>query len=946
MKIYPTLLMLAAGCSMAYADAITEQQALANACMFIEQSGPQTSMRRVAGKKPVLTKALEGRGFYAFNINGDAGYIVTSGSDRTQAVLGYSDHGSLNPDNMPEPLKYWLESLDKAVESIEAGIPQKKVLTANNVARVADKTAIAPLVTCKWNQGDPFNIMTPSYVDQNTGATYAHSATGCVATATTQIMYYWKWPQDACAAIPSYTYNWSGNVRTTEALPPVVFDWDNMTDTYDSRSSQKSKEAVAQLMLYAGHGMQSGYAGATGATSYNALNALKNYFGYNRDAYIADQLNYTYQEWEDLFYNELSAGRPLLMGADNYERTGGHEFVADGYDGNGLFHINWGWGGWDDGYFVLTVMAPDNQGIGGSTDANGYSMGQNVCINLWPANVAPSQETVRASISNISAGQSKIRKNSDGVFSLSFTYDLRTLLMNQYTVEHAFRLTADDNTIVDDAISAAKYVMYPSYRYNFNASIKLQNLADGTYKLSGISRLADSQEWLADDHSDRNYIQLVVSGDEMTVEVKPGMGSKLVVNSLNLEGATEVGQWQKVVYNITNNGNDFYGETYLFVDGKLSSGNTISIPAGATADIYYKFQPVNNLGVHNFLLSSSTNVSASSTISDIDRMFNLDCMWKADGTMMALPKIGTSSYEVPADIAALYLYGSSPRSIAVSSANPNLVLYYDENVKISNRMETIMRKYITNIVIGGKAVEAGFKDGYNVYIPMAFTAQTASYTRENMPTWSTLALPFDVDRIDIEGVQVDWFTSKDDLDKKIFVKRFAGNRAAQLRFSHTSEIKANTPYFVGLAGNLNGSSFDHTGKNVTFSGSNVLVEISGEHTDNFVPKNVKMLPCYSTGSKDKMFGIDENLENFVPVDKLEPFHAYVNTTSSATSYSIYYDEGEGQSGVEDVAVDIEGISPQAPVYNLQGVPTGTYADFDSLRPGLYIVAGRKIFKNQ
>lgn len=107
-----------------------------------------------------------------------------------------------------------------------------------------------------------------------------------------------------------------------------------------------------------------------------------------------------------------------------------------------------------------------------------------------------------------------------------------------------------------------------------------------------------------------------------------------------------------------------------------------------------------------------------------------------------------------------------------------------------------------------------------------------------------------------------------------------------------------------------------------------------------------MLPCYSTGSKDKMFGIDENLENFVPVDKLEPFHAYVNTTSSATSYSIYYDEGEGQSGVEDVAVDIEGISPQAPVYNLQGVPTGTYADFDSLRPGLYIVAGRKIFKNQ
>ncbi len=398
---------------MAFADAISEEQALANAGKFLQENSSQSSVRRIAGKKMILKKAMQSRGFYAFNINGDEGYIITSGSDLTQPVLGYSDQGSLDPENMPEPLKYWLETLDNAIEGIEAGIPQEKALKANTVARVADKKAIEPLVKSKWNQGDPYNLMTPSYIDKNSGKYNEHSATGCVATATTQIMYYWKWPQDACATIPSYTYNWSGNNKTTDELPPVVFNWDAMTDTYDSKSSQESKMAVAQLMLYAGHGMKSGYAGATGATSVNALNALKNYFGYNKDAYNCYHLNYTFQEWEDLFYNELAAGRPILVGADNYERTGGHEFVCDGYDGNGLYHINWGWGGWDDGYFVLTVMAPDNQGIGGSTDANGYSMGQNVCINVRPAYTTPDEEIVRASISALSCGQNKIRKNSE-----------------------------------------------------------------------------------------------------------------------------------------------------------------------------------------------------------------------------------------------------------------------------------------------------------------------------------------------------------------------------------------------------------------------------------------------------------------------------------------------------------------------------------------------------
>lgn len=944
MRIFSTLLLMAAGCSMVFADAISEEQALANAGKFIEQNSSQSTMRRIAGKKPMLKKAMQSRGYYAFNVGGDQGYIITSGSDLTQPVLGYSDQGALDPANMPEALKAWLESLDAAVEGIEAGVQQEKTLTANSVARVADKKAIEPLVKSRWNQGDPYNLMTPSYIDKNSGKFNEHSATGCVATATSQIMYYWKWPQEACATIPSYTYNWSGNNKTTNELPSVVFNWDAMTDTYNSSSSQESKEAVAQLMLYAGHGMKSGYAGATGATSGNALNALKDYFGYTQKAYNIGHLNYTFQEWEDLLYNELAAGRPILMGADNYERTGGHEFVCDGYDGNGLYHMNWGWGGYQDGYFVLTVMAPDSQGIGGSSDANGYSMGQNVCINLRPEYDTPDEETVRASISAISSGLSKLTKDSEGVFSLNFSYTIRTILLHAYNVEHALRVVASDGTVVADELSLSSRKMEPKSRYNLSASLKLTDLADGTYVVRGISREAGSDEWIYDDNSDRNYVEIVVKGDEMYVTVKPGQGTKLVVNSLRLEGASVPGNWQKVIYNITNIGRDFYGETYMFVDGKRSSGNTISIPSGETVDVYYKFKPSNEPGAHNFLLSHSTTINDAYTISNIDRMFNFDCIWKADGTISTLPKPAPgASYEVPKEATALYLYGASPRSIAVNGANPNLVLYYDEGVTLSGRVETIMRKYISNIVIGNKAKKAEFKEGYNASVPIAFTAETATYTRENMPEWSTVALPFDVQEITVDGATVDWFTSKEDVGKNFFVKSFAGNRGAQLRFSYAEEMKANTPYFVGAKGDFNGSSFDHSGKAVTFSGSNVVVAITGENTDNFEVSGVKMIPCYTPAANTKLYGIDDTLENFVKVSNLEPFRAYVSTTSNIDSYSIRYEEGE-KSGIEEVIAGVDNISPETPVYNMQGIKVGTVAGFDSLERGIYIVAGRKVAK--
>ena len=113
------------------------------------------------------------------------------------------------------------------------------------------------------------------------------------------------------------------------ALPSVTFDWDSMTDTYDASSSEESKQAVAELMHYVGRSVRMGYGPSSGAASVNTVNALKNYFGYDKNMYYTSHDRYTYQAWEDLIYSELAAGRPVLMNGDTSTRTGGHEWVCD-----------------------------------------------------------------------------------------------------------------------------------------------------------------------------------------------------------------------------------------------------------------------------------------------------------------------------------------------------------------------------------------------------------------------------------------------------------------------------------------------------------------------------------------------------------------------------------------------------------------------------------------
>ncbi|MGN1265402.1 MAG: C10 family peptidase, partial [Muribaculaceae bacterium] len=193
---------------------------------------------------------------------------------------------------------------------------------------------------------------------------------------------YFEWPKTAKGS-SSYVCSLNGsNVTLSLNFSDISFDWDNMLDEYDSSATDEQKEAVATLMYSVGVGALMNYGMESGAYISEAYKALISYFDYDKSLIYTHRYYYSPSEWNDLVYNEVANGRPVLY--TGYNSSAGHAFVCDGYSSDNFFHINWGWSGMSDGYFKLSALNPDGQGIGGS-DA-GYNANQEILYGFAPNN--------------------------------------------------------------------------------------------------------------------------------------------------------------------------------------------------------------------------------------------------------------------------------------------------------------------------------------------------------------------------------------------------------------------------------------------------------------------------------------------------------------------------------------------------------------------------------
>lgn len=317
--------------------------------------------------------------YYVFNIGDGDGFVIASGDDRSRAILGYADEGTIDTDSMPDGLRWMLGFYEEQIQNtpVQAKAAGTKVTTSY--------PAVEPLLTTKWNQYAPYNLSCPVHTSMG------RCITGCVATAMAQVMYYHrkKSTDKLLKRILGY-HRISGFDSSKITLEPIPkgakIDWDNMLDEYVSGNyTDEQAQAVANLMLYCGASVDMEYGWHfSGSSSGLVPGALYDYFGYKKSEYIHRD-NYTDEEWESIIYGELSEGRPI------HYTGGNHAVVVDGHDGNGYVHVNWGWGGSSDGFYLLSAVE-------GSTEEvlNGYSSYQSAVISIEPD--CPPLETVNIEI--------------------------------------------------------------------------------------------------------------------------------------------------------------------------------------------------------------------------------------------------------------------------------------------------------------------------------------------------------------------------------------------------------------------------------------------------------------------------------------------------------------------------------------------------------------------
>lgn len=316
---------------------------------------------QVAPAKNLRSDKTNNAPYYAFNL--EQGYVIVSGDDEMTELVGYAENGFFDAENVPPQMQLWLDGYAEYVAAVQSGKAKaRKILLSDSPSVVVE-----PLVTTKWNQDAPFNNFAPEYTDDNNNT--QRCATGCAATAMAQIMKFHNWPE---LGVGHYSYEHQSFGTISSNFSEHVYDWTNMIDRYNNGEySSEQADAVALLMKDCGVSLNMNYGPVSGASIYSYYPAFKNYFRYS--SRTVNRSGCETAEFTKIITDELQEGRPIIYCGTGED--GGHAFVVDGYDTNYFLHVNWGWGGYSDGYFDMNYMDPTGLGIGGGSGAFKWNQG-------------------------------------------------------------------------------------------------------------------------------------------------------------------------------------------------------------------------------------------------------------------------------------------------------------------------------------------------------------------------------------------------------------------------------------------------------------------------------------------------------------------------------------------------------------------------------------------
>lgn len=347
------VLLLALGYSPLQAKRITQWQAQQQAYSFWGKQMPQ----KAKAKSRTATTASTSDAYYVFN-NDAGGFVIIAGDDAVTPVLGYTSTGSFDAENLPDGLKDLLKSYERQIAAL--GDSYQANQTATRAAFTGEKL----LNTAKWNQMAPFNKYTPN-----------NYVTGCVATAGAIVMKHHGYPAKGTG---SHSYTWNG--KTLTANFELGYDWANMPAQYNGNDA--AFDGVARLMADLGVAVEMQYnKDGSGAYIGNLVTALQKYYGYSKLSHLMAIEDVGAEAWNGRLRDEIDANRPVLYAASDPNTGGGHAFVIDGYKDES-FSVNWGWGGYCDGFYKIGALNPESEG---NPTGDKYNVGQSAVFGMEPS---------------------------------------------------------------------------------------------------------------------------------------------------------------------------------------------------------------------------------------------------------------------------------------------------------------------------------------------------------------------------------------------------------------------------------------------------------------------------------------------------------------------------------------------------------------------------------
>ena len=593
-----------------WAQHVSPEQAKEIASKFLKGQSTKQGGRRNAPSANMLktavvfnAKDMAGQPYlYAVSATLQDGFVLVSGDERFKAVLGYSDVSNFDEQNMPDNMRVFLQGYIDEMKYLESINYQP-----TKAAPRRSMSNVGVLMTTTWNQRAPYNNQCPLDNSQR-------SATGCVATAMAQVVNYHiqndHGPAATIAEIPGYTI--PNTTITVSAIPSgtIIPSKDLLLNSYaNNAGTDAQKTAVAQLMLYCGTSVQMKYSsGSSGTQTAYVANALINYFGFDNTTRFVRRIDYSYADWVDLIYNEVAASRPVVLGAGR--AAGGHAFVADGFDAtNTLFHINWGWGGYLDDYFALSVLNPDDAGqTGAAAGTDGYTIDQQAIVGIQHVGASGTTDPASLTMDSYRVAGTDIHFSAGNLTGTTNSFDIGVGVYDGSSIT-LFKLIASQSISTGSA--------FP----DVSASAICADFANQTRKLIPMSRVSGTSTWIPGADPDINYFSAVYDAygvPTLTAHPAPNFQN----TTFSIPGTVFVNTPQYTNVTFTNNGEEYYGMAYFFVStdannkGNYVAKRGLGAPTGVPTTVEFEWTPTSATTYYIWATTdeAGTNVIGSTSV--------------------------------------------------------------------------------------------------------------------------------------------------------------------------------------------------------------------------------------------------------------------------------------------------------------------------------------------